>query len=33
MLTRNELKRYERQIRVFGEDGQERLKNAKVFIH
>ena len=32
MLTANELKRYERQIRVFGEDGQERLKNAKVFI-
>ena len=32
MLTANELKRYERQIKVFGEDGQERLKNAKVFI-
>ena len=32
MLTRNEQKRYERQIRVFGDDGQERLKNAKVFI-
>jgi molybdopterin/thiamine biosynthesis adenylyltransferase len=32
MLTANELKRYERQITVFGEDGQERLKNAKVFI-
>ena len=32
MLTENELKRYERQIRIFGDDGQERLKNAKVFI-
>jgi len=32
MLTENELKRYERQIRVFGADGQERLKNAKVFV-
>lgn len=32
MLTENELKRYERQIRIFGVDGQERLKNAKVFV-
>jgi len=32
MLTENELKRYERQIRIFGEAGQERLKNARVFI-
>lgn len=32
MLTENELTRYERQIRIFGEDGQKRLKNAKVFI-
>lgn len=32
MLTENELKRYERQIRIFGGEGQERLKNAKVFI-
>jgi molybdopterin/thiamine biosynthesis adenylyltransferase len=32
MLTENELKRYERQIRIFGTDGQERLKNAKVFV-
>ena len=32
MLTENELKRYERQIRIFGADGQERLKNAKVFV-
>ena len=32
MLTENELKRYERQIRIFGADGQEKLKNAKVFV-
>lgn len=32
MLTKNELQRYERQIRIFGGDGQEKLKNAKVFI-
>jgi len=32
MLTENELKRYERQIRIFGEARQERLKNARVFI-
>lgn len=32
MLTENELKRYERQIRIFGADGQERLKKAKVFV-
>jgi molybdopterin/thiamine biosynthesis adenylyltransferase len=32
MLTENELERYERQIRIFGADGQERLKNAKVFV-
>lgn len=32
MLTKDELKRYERQISIFGEDGQEKLKKAKVFI-
>lgn len=32
MLTKDELERYERQIRVFGEEGQAKLKNAKVFI-
>ncbi len=32
MLTDKDLKRYDRQIRLFGSDGQERLKDAKVFI-
>ena len=32
MLTKSELKRYERQISIFAEEGQEKLKNAKVFI-
>jgi adenylyltransferase/sulfurtransferase len=34
MLTKNELERYDRQIMIrgFGEEGQEKLKNAKVFI-
>ena len=32
MLTKDELKRYERQISIFGEDGQGKLKKAKVFI-
>jgi adenylyltransferase/sulfurtransferase len=32
MLVEEETKRYERQMRIFGEKGQERLKNAKVFI-
>jgi len=32
MLTEKELDRYDRQIRLLGEDGQERLKDAKVFI-
>jgi len=32
MLTKDELKRYERQISVFGEEGQRKLKKAKVFI-
>jgi len=32
MLKSEELERYNRQIRIFGEEGQERLKNAKVFI-
>ena len=32
MLTKEELKRYQRQILLFGEAGQEKLKRAKVFI-
>jgi molybdopterin-synthase adenylyltransferase len=34
MLTENELKRYDRQMMItgFGEEGQEKLKRAKVFI-
>jgi molybdopterin/thiamine biosynthesis adenylyltransferase len=34
MLTRNELERYNRQIMIkgFGEEGQEKLKRARVFI-
>lgn len=32
MLTESETKRYARQTMIFGEDGQEKLKNAKVFI-
>ncbi|VVB62804.1 SAMP-activating enzyme E1 [uncultured archaeon] len=32
MLTERELDRYDRQIRLLGEDGQEKLKDAKVFI-
>ena len=34
MLTRNELERYDRQITIkgLGEEGQEKLKRAKVFI-
>lgn len=34
MLTENEKKRYDRQIMIpgFGEEGQEKLKRAKVFI-
>ena len=32
MLTDDEAKRYERQIRIFGEDGQRKLKKAKAFI-
>ncbi len=32
MLTKDELKRYDRQIKIFGEEGQEKLKKAKVFI-
>lgn len=34
MLTRNELERYDRQMMIdgFGEEGQERLKKAKLFI-
>ncbi|WP_321421545.1 HesA/MoeB/ThiF family protein [uncultured Methanobacterium sp.] len=32
MLTSREIKRYARQTMIFGEEGQEKLKNAKVFI-
>ncbi len=34
MLTTNELERYDRQIMIkgFGEEGQEKLKQAKVII-
>lgn len=29
MLTERELERYDRQIMIFGEEGQEKLKGAK----
>ena len=32
MLTEDEIRRYDRQIRIFGEEGQNKLKRAKVFI-
>ncbi|WP_209475608.1 ThiF family adenylyltransferase [Thermococcus stetteri] len=32
MLTERELERYDRQIMIFGEEGQEKLKNAKVAV-
>lgn len=32
MLTDSEIKRYARQTMIFGEEGQGKLKNAKVFI-
>jgi len=34
MFTRDELERYDRQIMIrgFGQEGQEKLKRAKVFI-
>ena len=32
MQGENESRRYERQMLVFGEDGQEKIENAKVFI-
>lgn len=32
MLSDKDLKRYDRQIRLFGVEGQERLKEARVFI-
>lgn len=32
MLKDSEIKRYARQTMIFGEEGQEKLKNAKVFI-
>jgi len=31
MLIEDEIRRYERQTRIFGEEGQEKLKNAEVF--
>ena len=32
MLSERELDRYKRQILLFGEEGQEKLKKAKIFI-
>jgi adenylyltransferase/sulfurtransferase len=32
MLTKNEIERYQRQIEMLGEEGQVKLKEAKVFI-
>ncbi len=32
MLSERELERYDRQIMIFGEDGQERLKSSKVAV-
>ncbi|HIE31963.1 MAG TPA: adenylyltransferase, partial [Methanosarcinales archaeon] len=32
MLGENESRRYERQMMLFGEGGQEKIRNAKVFI-
>lgn len=32
MLTERELERYDRQIMIFGEEGQEKLKGAKVAV-
>ena len=32
MLTKEERRRYSRQITIFGEEGQLKLKQAKVFI-
>ena len=32
MITDEDLRRYDRQIKLFGIDGQEKLKDAKVFI-
>ncbi len=32
MLTEKDVERYGRQIMIFGEEGQERLKSARVFI-
>lgn len=32
MLTDKEIERYDRQIRLFGAEGQEKLKSAKIFI-
>src|SRR5512136_2993208 len=32
MLSERELERYKRQILLFGEEGQEKLKRAEIFI-
>ena len=32
MISEDELSRYKRQIMIFGKEGQEKLKNAKVFV-
>ncbi len=32
MLTERELERYDRQIMIFGREGQEKLKGAKVAV-
>ena len=32
MLSERELDRYKRQILLFGEEGQEKLKKGKIFI-
>ena len=32
MLSERELDRYKRQILLFGEEGQEKLKKAKIFV-
>ncbi|MEO2151891.1 MAG: ThiF family adenylyltransferase, partial [Thermococcus sp.] len=32
MLSERELERYDRQIMIFGEEGQEKLKRAKVAV-
>jgi len=32
MLTERELERFNRQIMIFGKEGQEKIKGAKIFI-